>query len=298
MAWFGAAYATNDPSSYDYSDRNKFFGGSASDSAAQLNQQLGGQQNAAAVGQQTQMQAQGNAFGLANTQRGGRGNAMLRSAMMQAPAARQAGTQAQYAQQQANFQNAQNAQQFEADRRAAVEQKTLGEYKADNNQALQNQRETVSTIDALAGISKMAGAAAASDERMKNVLGGKKMAGYDCPSVIIMVGGSGIEDIDDDDDDDDEPDDAGGDAVEAMRELEPATFEYKPEFKNAPGAGPGEYTGIMAQDLEKTPAGRGTVMKGPDGMRRVDGAKLSTLNSAALSQVIKDVDKLKGDRRG
>ena len=300
MAWFGAAYATEDPRYLDYRNRTQYFGGSDTQAAQALNQQLGGQQNAQAVGAQAMQQAQANAMGMANTARGGRGNALARSAMLQAPQSRQMATQAQYQQQQANFQNAQNAQEFEAGRRAAVEGQNLGKFTAQNEDVLRQQRETNNTIHALGGIMEaVGGAGAMSDKRSKNVLGGKVAQ---TPGVVIMIGCGEYEHAmgmgDDESDDDDDESDAGNDAVDAMRELEPANFEYKDEFKGEPGAGDGEYTGIMAQDLEKTPAGRGTVTRRPDGMRQVDGAKLATLNSAALSKVVKDVDKLKGAKRG
>lgn len=299
MAWFGAAYSRDDPGYYNYSNRSEYFGNSDTQAAQNLSNALsGGQVDPNQVGQQTTANAQGNAIGLANTQRGGRGNAMMRSAMLQAPQAQQAGAQAAYGQQQANYQQASAAQDFEAQRRAAVEGRELGQQAANNEQALAQQRDTNNQIAAVGGIMKaVSGGAAMSDERVKNVLGGKQSGGQS-PAVIIMIGhgehehgGMGL-----DDEEDEEPD-AGSDAVEAMRQLEPSTFEYKPEFKGAPGAGEGEYTGIMAQDLERTPAGAGTVTRGPDGMRRVDGAKLATLNSAALSKVVKDVDKLKGGKR-
>jgi hypothetical protein len=295
MAWFGAAYATQD----GYQSRPTFSDTEAQ-AAQSLNQGIGGQQNAALAGQQVQQNAQSNALGLAASQRGGRGNAMARSAMMQAPQARQAGLQAQYQAQQSNFRNASQAQDFEAQRRSVIEQEQLGLYQKDNNDALRQMRSTNNDIAAVNGIigavtgsTGGGGGKAMSDSRTKNVLGKR---GKDSPQVVIMIGAGDHEMGWDDDDDED--DDAGDDAVNAMRELEPAQFEYKDEFKGAPGAGSGEYTGIMAQDLEKTPAGRGTVAMGPDGMRRVDGAKLSTLNSAALSRLVKDVDKLKGAKRG
>jgi len=286
MAWFGAAYAYEDPKYFDTRNRTKYFGSSDTQSAQQLTDSLGGQQNAQQVGAQTYANAQGNALGLANSARGGRGNSMARSAMLQAPEARQQATQAQYGQQQANFQAAQQSQDFESQRRAAHEARVLGEYKAGNEDALNQQRSTNNIIDAIGG---MAQAASMSDERTKRVIPKPEKAS---PSVIIMIGqgehehAMGLDD-----------DDAGDDALDAMRAVEPSTYEYKDEFKGMPGAGGGEYTGIMAQDLEKTPAGKGAVAMGPDGLRRVDGAKLAALNTAALSRVVKDVDKLKGARR-
>jgi hypothetical protein len=292
----GAAYAYENPSYTDYRNRTGYFGSSDTQAAQRLNQSLGGQADAQAASQQAQQRSQANAMGMANTARGGRGNYLARSAMLQAPQAQQMGTQAQYQQQQANYQNAANAQNFEAQRRAGVEGQAVGEYATGNEDALRQQRETNNTINAIAGVGQVFSGAAMSDERVKRVLG--KREGMGSPSVIIMLGGGGLHDDDDDEDEDEDEDSAGNEAVDAMRAVEPANFEYKPEFQSAPGAGDGEYTGIMAQDLEKTPAGAGTVMRGADGLRRVDGAKLASLNTAALSKVVKDVDKLKGAKRG
>lgn len=342
MGWFGASYAYTDPSQFDYTNRTDFFGSSDTQAAQQLNQANGGQVNAQQVGDQTAYNAQANAIGLANSARGGRGNYMMRSAMLQAPQAQQQGNQAAYAQQQANFQNAAAAQNFEQQRRAMVEGQTLNQQRADHNQALRqmqdsnNQFRAANAVMSLgmnaagtkadngdtgasasadsssnAGMADSAGAYpsdyTASDARMKRLL--KKQA-LSSPSVIIMIGhgdhspsSMGDDDEPDDDEQGAEPNTsqskaAGADALNAMRALKPANFEYKPQFQGAPGAGDGQYTGIMAQDLQKTPAGASAVSTGPDGMKRVDGAKLATLNSAALSQLTKDVDRLKGAKRG
>lgn len=294
MAWLGAATAYEDPKYTNYTDRTKYFGESDTAAAQRLSIAMGGQQDPNATYQRTYQQAQGNSLGLANTARGGRGTAtMQRSAMLQAPQARQQATQAQYGAQQANYQNAAAAQDFEGNRRAVAEGQSLDTWKKDNAGQERQREDTNSDIAAVNGILSAVSGAAMSDKRSKNVLGAR---GAMSPQVVIMIGGGDHEyGLDSGDEDDDE---AGDDAVDAMRELEPANFEYKDEFKGAPGAGSGEYTGIMAQDLEKTPAGRGAVSTGPDGMKRVDGAKLSTLNSAALSKVVKDVDKLKGAKRG
>lgn len=342
MAWFGAAYAYDQPTSGpgdNYTDRTQFFGNSDTQAAQQLNQANGGQVDPNQVGQQTQYQAQANALGLANSARGGRGNYMARSAMLQAPQAQQAGLQAQYAQQQANYQNAAQAQQFEQQRRAGVEGRALEDWRKGHNDALRQMRDTNNTFRAVNGIMSLGmsagqggaqgaqvdnqaaqsdsigggaspddnGAYASdyttSDARTKQLLKSGKL-GPPSPSIIIMIG-HGDHEHAGGDEDDDEPDDdnfneqeAGDDATDAMRALHPANFQYKPEFRGAPGAGNGKYTGIMAQDLEKTPAGKSAVSTGPDGMKRVDGAKLATLNSAALSQVIKDMDRLKEARGG
>lgn len=67
-------------------------------------------------------------------------------------------------------------------------------------------------------------------------------------------------------------------ATQAVGELQPATFEYKPGF-----GGPGQRVGIMAQDLEKTPAGASLVMNTPYG-KAVDNGGLAALGVAAASE--------------
>jgi len=62
--------------------------------------------------------------------------------------------------------------------------------------------------------------------------------------------------------------------------LDPYAFNYKDPERH----GAGRHIGVMAQDLEKSPAGRTVVEEGPDGMKRVNTPKLTMLNSAALAQ--------------
>lgn len=68
----------------------------------------------------------------------------------------------------------------------------------------------------------------------------------------------------------------------AKTDLRPArgyTYNYIDPARH--GAGP--QLGVMAQDLERTPAGRYAVDTGPDGLKRVDTGKLTMVNTAALS---------------
>jgi hypothetical protein len=78
-------------------------------------------------------------------------------------------------------------------------------------------------------------------------------------------------------------------ASEAMRPVQGYSYDYK----NPKGpAEQGRQYGVMAQDLEKTPAGASTVFRGPDGMRRVDTNKLTMLNTAALAEQQRLIDAL------
>jgi hypothetical protein len=60
------------------------------------------------------------------------------------------------------------------------------------------------------------------------------------------------------------------------------SYEYKKEFLGQPGTKPGMQVGIMAQDLEKTPAGKTVVGKDKAGIRNVDTDRLTLLQAGAM----------------
>jgi hypothetical protein len=62
---------------------------------------------------------------------------------------------------------------------------------------------------------------------------------------------------------------------------------HKFSYKSSPSQG--EY-GVMAQDLEKTPLAN-TVQEGQDGMKRIDAGKLTTANTAMISDLSRKLDK-------
>lgn len=70
-----------------------------------------------------------------------------------------------------------------------------------------------------------------------------------------------------------------------------SSYEYKQP--GAAGAAPGRHVGPMAQDLEQNPATRGTVVTGPDGVKRVDTGRLSLVNTAALADTQRDMQEVK-----
>jgi hypothetical protein len=78
---------------------------------------------------------------------------------------------------------------------------------------------------------------------------------------------------------------------EAMRTIDNAPA-YSFLYKDPERHGEGRRVGVMAQDLEKTPAGRQAVFRSPDGMRAVDTGELSTINTAALFGVQQRQDDL------
>lgn len=75
-------------------------------------------------------------------------------------------------------------------------------------------------------------------------------------------------------------------ATQAVGELKPQTYEYRPGY----GA-PGERVGVMAQDLEKTPAGAALVMNTPMG-KAVDVGGMASLGLAAVSEQQKRIEEL------
>ncbi len=68
-------------------------------------------------------------------------------------------------------------------------------------------------------------------------------------------------------------------ASQMVSGLDPYAFRYKDPERH----GEGQHVGIMAQDLERSPAGRTVVEQGADGLKRVNTPKLTMLNSAALA---------------
>lgn len=83
-------------------------------------------------------------------------------------------------------------------------------------------------------------------------------------------------------------------AIKAFDETPGYSYNYKdPE---AMGATDGRQFGIMAQDLEKTPAGRSVVKKGPNGMKMVDTSRLALVEGAAINGLLKRIEALEGKK--
>ncbi|HKY49853.1 MAG TPA: tail fiber domain-containing protein [Candidatus Limnocylindria bacterium] len=76
-------------------------------------------------------------------------------------------------------------------------------------------------------------------------------------------------------------------ASQAVGELEPKTFEYKPGFGE-----PGQRVGVMAQDLLRTPQGAAIIRDTPLGYA-VDTGGLASLGVAASSENKHEIDALK-----
>jgi hypothetical protein len=75
--------------------------------------------------------------------------------------------------------------------------------------------------------------------------------------------------------------------------LQAKTFQYTPEAQAQMGAPAGKQIGILAQDLEKTPA-KGMVNQGP--VKTIDTKKATSFALAALSELNKRVNNLEGKK--
>ncbi len=79
-------------------------------------------------------------------------------------------------------------------------------------------------------------------------------------------------------------------AMKAFDETPGFSYNYKdPEMS---GATHGRQFGIMAQDLEKTPAGKSVVKEGPGGVKMVDTSRLALVEGAALNGALKRIAEL------
>lgn len=87
--------------------------------------------------------------------------------------------------------------------------------------------------------------------------------------------------------------DAGAEADEFMASIAPKSWEYKSKHKSNPLAGPGRYVGVMAQDLERSAAGKAAVSDTPSG-KVVDYGKLGGVMTAALARLHARLAKVEG----
>jgi hypothetical protein len=76
------------------------------------------------------------------------------------------------------------------------------------------------------------------------------------------------------------------------------SYEYKPEYKDKPGAGEGRYVSPMAQDLEKSELGKSAVKTGPDGIKVVDYGKLGGTMVASLAYLNDRLNEIEGKKSG
>lgn len=79
-------------------------------------------------------------------------------------------------------------------------------------------------------------------------------------------------------------------SLQAVEHTPMYSFDYKDP--DAMGAEPGRQFGVMAQDLERTPAGRSVVTRTPEGKRMVDTSRLTMVNTGALNALQRHVDEL------
>lgn len=86
---------------------------------------------------------------------------------------------------------------------------------------------------------------------------------------------------------------ASDDPIDMLRNLDSYSYDYKDP--SAPGSVPGRQYGIMAQDLERTPAGASVVHDTPRG-KMIDTSRLALTNTAALASMQREIDALRAGR--
>lgn len=75
--------------------------------------------------------------------------------------------------------------------------------------------------------------------------------------------------------------------------LSAIDFRYKDEAQSEYGCDDRRHTGVIAQDLESTPSTESTVIEGPDGVKMVDTAQLTMADTAAISEMAREIKALK-----
>lgn len=84
-------------------------------------------------------------------------------------------------------------------------------------------------------------------------------------------------------------------AVEKLlSHLKARSYKYKDKYQEE--GGEGNRVGVMAQDLEKSKAGKEMVSEGPDGIKRIDQKKALSVSLAALADLHKRIKHLEEAR--
>lgn len=156
-----------------------------------------------------------------------------------------------------------------------LEDNVLRQWAAKNDLNLaQQQRQDQQDAAALNAGSTLAAAWMMSDVRAK-----KGISRTDAPALDFARAGSMVTPR--------QPDTAALDAVAAS-----PGYGYQYIDPGAPGAASGQQYGPMAQDLASTPAGSTAVVEGKDGKLGIDPARLTTLNTSAISAQQRQLDEI------
>ena len=254
------------PATYDWSGYNK------------------GNQQQQAMNEMLLARAQGRGPSVAEGQLAQATDANRRSAMGQAASARGGAMQQQAAQRQAQSQGVQAQQQAAgqaATMRAQEQQAATSQYQ----NALQAQQQA---------------------EMMRQLQMGQQQLGYQQNETQrfgarsqaqqgglgnIMGAAMGAASLFSDERAKTNVHDAERDVAEMFQALRAKRFEYKPGYGDA-----GEHMGVMAQDLERTPAGRTLVEHDAEGMRRIDPQRALMSLLAAGADIYDRLRKLEGGR--
>ena len=183
----------------------------------------------------------------------------------------------------------QGASQFNAGQNNALAQALL-QAQLQNAQAQQQGR--MGYEDARSQrFGAMMGAPTAGERMMGAAMGGAQMA--------AMAGGggggaAGLQSAMSDERAKESIEHGGNEADEFMRAITPQTWEYKAGHRDRPEAGHGRFLGVMAQDLERTKAGKAAVRDTPEG-KIVDFGKLGSILTASVSRLNERLDALEGE---
>jgi hypothetical protein len=87
-----------------------------------------------------------------------------------------------------------------------------------------------------------------------------------------------------------------GDATSEIDQFISSVKPYSFEYSHVAYGQPGIHYGVMAQDLEQTPAGASTVVEAQDGVKMVDLRRLVPLMMASMGRMAQRIEELERSR--
>ena len=81
--------------------------------------------------------------------------------------------------------------------------------------------------------------------------------------------------------------------TDSMAAIDSYLFKYKPSAQSKYGLNGDNHVGVMAQELESNPATAETVKQLDDGTKVIDAKELTSVNTAAISDMAKEIKELK-----
>jgi len=87
-----------------------------------------------------------------------------------------------------------------------------------------------------------------------------------------------------------------GDATSEIDQFISSVKPYSFEYSHVGYGQPGTHYGVMAQELEQTPAGASTVVEAQDGVKMVDLRRLVPLMMASMGRMAQRIEELERSR--